>query len=144
MALDPADWLLTAEERANPRTTLDDLHPDGTAWSTQNLVRPLIHGATYFAELAERIAAGCLVDSRAVRAFVRVEKLDHIPGAFGVEIARARMPEAAPRRPPPASASTSPLPPRAAASPGARRRPMRCRSATTASRRNSAKSHPIR
>ena len=30
--------------------------------------------------LAERIAAGCLADRRAVRVFVRVEKLDRIPG----------------------------------------------------------------
>ena len=57
MALDPADWLLTREERGNPRTTLDDAHPDGTAWSTGNRVRPLVHGATYFAELAQKIAA---------------------------------------------------------------------------------------
>ncbi|GAA1849632.1 phospholipase D-like domain-containing protein [Microlunatus capsulatus] len=57
MALDPADWLLSQEERGNPRTTLDDAHPDDTAWSTGNQVRPLVHGATYFAELAEKIAA---------------------------------------------------------------------------------------
>jgi dihydroneopterin aldolase len=50
--------------------------------------------------LAERIAAGCLVDARAVRVFVRVEKLDRIPGALGVEIARARpSPEALPLHP---------------------------------------------
>ena len=40
--------------------------------------------------LAERVAAGCLADPRAVRVFVRIEKLDRIPGALGVEIARAR------------------------------------------------------
>lgn len=39
---------------------------------------------------AERIAARCLADPRALRAFVRVEKLDRIPGAVGVEIVRAR------------------------------------------------------
>ncbi len=55
--LDPADWLLSREERGNPRTTVDDVHPDGTAWSRGNLVRPLVHGATYFAELAGKIAA---------------------------------------------------------------------------------------
>ena len=51
------DWLLTAEERANADSRIDDRHPDGTAWSEGNLVRPLIHGATYFAELYERIEA---------------------------------------------------------------------------------------
>ncbi|MEU4227131.1 phospholipase D-like domain-containing protein [Nonomuraea sp. NPDC026600] len=38
------DWFLTDQERGNPVTKLD-------AWSTGNDVRPLIHGATYFAEL---------------------------------------------------------------------------------------------
>ena len=47
--------------------------------------------------LAERVAAGCLADPRAIRAFVRVEKLDRIPGALGVEIMRMRLPEGAPR-----------------------------------------------
>ncbi len=47
--------------------------------------------------LAERVAAGCLEDPRAIRAFVRVEKLDRIPGALGVEIVRMRLPEGAPR-----------------------------------------------
>jgi phosphatidylserine/phosphatidylglycerophosphate/cardiolipin synthase-like enzyme len=50
-------WFLTAEERGNPRTRLDAGHPDGEAWSTGNRVRPLVHGATYFAELFERIEA---------------------------------------------------------------------------------------
>ncbi len=39
---------------------------------------------------AERIADRCLVDRRAVRVFVRIEKLDRIPGALGVEIVRNR------------------------------------------------------
>ncbi len=47
--------------------------------------------------LAERVAAGCLADRRAVRAFVRIEKLDRIPGALGVEIVRTRLPAEAPR-----------------------------------------------
>jgi phosphatidylserine/phosphatidylglycerophosphate/cardiolipin synthase-like enzyme len=38
------DWFLTTEERGNPASRLG-------AWSTGNDVRPLIHGATYFAEL---------------------------------------------------------------------------------------------
>ncbi|MEV7965968.1 phospholipase D family protein [Sphaerisporangium sp. NPDC088356] len=41
-------WFLTDEERGNPATKLD-------AWSTGNDVRPLIHGATYFAELKTRV-----------------------------------------------------------------------------------------
>ena len=51
------DWLLTASERANAQTILDDRHPDDEAWSEGNLVRPLIHGSTYFAELFERLQA---------------------------------------------------------------------------------------
>ena len=54
---DLTDWLLTAEARGNPATRLDARHPDGRAWSEGNLVRPLVHGATYFAELYERIEA---------------------------------------------------------------------------------------
>ncbi|MDR8408179.1 phospholipase D-like domain-containing protein [Nonomuraea sp. 3-1Str] len=42
--MDFADWFLTQDERDNPATRLG-------AWTTGNLVRPLIHGATYFAEL---------------------------------------------------------------------------------------------
>jgi len=57
----PADdmlsWFLTATERDNPQTVLDDGHPGDEAWSTGNLVRPLVHGSTYFAELFERIEA---------------------------------------------------------------------------------------
>ncbi len=42
---------------------------------------------------AERVAEKCLADPRAVRALVRIEKLDRIPGALGVEIERNRLPE---------------------------------------------------
>jgi dihydroneopterin aldolase len=42
--------------------------------------------------LAERVAARVLADPRAVRVFVRIEKLDRIPGALGVEIVRSRLP----------------------------------------------------
>lgn len=41
--------------------------------------------------LAERVAERCLADRRALRVFVRIEKLDRIPGTLGVEIARARV-----------------------------------------------------
>lgn len=42
---------------------------------------------------AERLAEKCLADPRTVRALVRVEKLDRIPGALGVEIVRSRLPD---------------------------------------------------
>jgi phosphatidylserine/phosphatidylglycerophosphate/cardiolipin synthase-like enzyme len=51
------DWLLTKSERANADSRLDDRHQGERAWSEGNLVRPLIHGATYFAELHERLQA---------------------------------------------------------------------------------------
>lgn len=47
--------------------------------------------------LAERIARGCLADIRVLRAFVRVEKLDRIPGALGVEIVRSQIGAETPR-----------------------------------------------
>lgn len=52
-----ARWLLTASERDNPHTRLDDPHPGETAWSTGNLVRPIVDGADYFAELHRVIEA---------------------------------------------------------------------------------------
>ena len=55
MAINPRDWLLSKSERANDHTALDAQHPDDEAWSRGNHVRPLVHGATYFAELRERI-----------------------------------------------------------------------------------------
>jgi len=51
MTNDPEDWLLTSQERGNPATTLDARHAGGAAWSAGNQVRPLVHGAAYFAEL---------------------------------------------------------------------------------------------
>ncbi|ANW67872.1 phospholipase [Mycobacterium sp. djl-10] len=44
------DWFLTEAERGNP-------HTDLPAWSSGNAVRPLVHGATYFAELAAEVEA---------------------------------------------------------------------------------------
>src|SRR3954447_16950729 len=52
---DPSTWLLSQAERANPRTRLDEPHPGQHAWSEGNLVRPLIHGSTYFRELYNAI-----------------------------------------------------------------------------------------
>lgn len=40
--------------------------------------------------LAERVAEAILIDPRAARVFVRIEKLDRGPGALGVEIVRDR------------------------------------------------------
>lgn len=51
------EWLLSAHERGNPDTRLDSRHPGNEAWSEGNEVRPLVHGATYFAELFDRIEA---------------------------------------------------------------------------------------
>jgi phosphatidylserine/phosphatidylglycerophosphate/cardiolipin synthase-like enzyme len=55
--MDPSDWLLTQTERGNPSTVLDDRHQGQQAWSTGNLVRPLIHGATYFQVLYDALEA---------------------------------------------------------------------------------------
>jgi phosphatidylserine/phosphatidylglycerophosphate/cardiolipin synthase-like enzyme len=55
--VDPSDWLLTRSERGNPSTVLDDHHEGEQAWSTGNLVRPLVHGATYFPVLYDAIEA---------------------------------------------------------------------------------------
>jgi len=53
---DPAAdrWLLTLRERGNPHTALNR-DADGAPWSAGNLVRPLVHGATYFARLYEEL-----------------------------------------------------------------------------------------
>lgn len=56
---------------------------------------------------AERVAEKCLADPRAVRALVRIEKLDRIPGALGVEIVRNRLPETV-RKVAPVAAETAP------------------------------------
>jgi phosphatidylserine/phosphatidylglycerophosphate/cardiolipin synthase-like enzyme len=60
----PSDWFLDATERGNPWTTLDSRHADRRAWTSGNRVRPLVHGADYFAELLaalEATGAGDLV-----------------------------------------------------------------------------------
>ncbi|MDQ1483163.1 MAG: hypothetical protein QOF35_1239 [Actinomycetota bacterium] len=48
------EWFLTTAERGNTSTRLDARHR-GVAFTEGNLVRPLIHGATYFGELHRRI-----------------------------------------------------------------------------------------
>ncbi|MEU7552848.1 phospholipase D family protein [Streptomyces sp. NPDC044571] len=52
-----SDWLITTGERGNPATRLDRRHLRGSAWSSGNRVRPLVHGKTYFAELLLAIRA---------------------------------------------------------------------------------------
>lgn len=52
-----ADWLLTAAERGNSATRIDDRHADGAAWTEGNSAAALVHGATYFAELLAGIRA---------------------------------------------------------------------------------------
>ena len=49
-------WFLTSAERGNPSTGLDARHLGGAAWTEGNMVRPLIHGSTYFAELHRRVS----------------------------------------------------------------------------------------
>ena len=54
---DPRDWLLSRAERGNPTTRLDDRHDDDRAWSEGNRVTALVHGAAYFRELHDVVAA---------------------------------------------------------------------------------------
>src|SRR5674476_1286424 len=49
-------WFLTSTERGNPSSRLYARHPGGAAWTEGNMVRPLIHGSTYFAELHRRVS----------------------------------------------------------------------------------------
>jgi phosphatidylserine/phosphatidylglycerophosphate/cardiolipin synthase-like enzyme len=55
--VDPAQWLLSRSERGNPSTVLDDRHDGDRAWSTGNLVTPLVHGSSYFPRLCEEVEA---------------------------------------------------------------------------------------
>jgi phosphatidylserine/phosphatidylglycerophosphate/cardiolipin synthase-like enzyme len=49
------DWFLTAGERGNPDTKIDERRGDGKSWTEGNLAEPLIHGKTYFARLVEAV-----------------------------------------------------------------------------------------
>src|SRR5688572_11951460 len=51
------DWFLAARERGNPDTEIDRRRGNGKAWTEGNLVEPLIHGATYFERLVEKVQA---------------------------------------------------------------------------------------
>jgi hypothetical protein len=50
------EWFLSADERGNPSTEIDAQRGPG-AWSFDNAVVPLVHGADYFRRLATRVAA---------------------------------------------------------------------------------------
>ncbi|MEU8225583.1 phospholipase D-like domain-containing protein [Kribbella sp. NPDC048915] len=52
-----AKWLLRIEERGNPGTDIDQVGDVDGSWVEGNLVRPLIHGATYFRRLYEELCA---------------------------------------------------------------------------------------
>lgn len=51
----PADWFLAPGARGNPDTVLDARHADGRSWTSGNLVRPLVHGSSYFGELLRAV-----------------------------------------------------------------------------------------
>src|SRR3954447_3072029 len=53
----PARWFLNHEERGNPDTRLHEESPGEQPWSEGNLVRPLVHGATYFRRLHDELSA---------------------------------------------------------------------------------------
>jgi phosphatidylserine/phosphatidylglycerophosphate/cardiolipin synthase-like enzyme len=58
------DWFLTASERGNPDTRIDQGHPDGVGWTGGNEITPLPHGATYFDALkaaVDETVAGDLI-----------------------------------------------------------------------------------
>jgi phosphatidylserine/phosphatidylglycerophosphate/cardiolipin synthase-like enzyme len=50
-------WFLRPDERGNPGTDIDRMGDVDGSWVAGNLVRPLIHGATYFRRLYEELCA---------------------------------------------------------------------------------------
>ncbi|MER7251283.1 phospholipase D-like domain-containing protein [Kribbella sp. NPDC000426] len=50
-------WFLRPDERGNPGTDIDRVGDIDGSWVDGNLVRPLIHGATYFRRLYEELCA---------------------------------------------------------------------------------------
>lgn len=52
-----AYWFLSGAERGNDATRVHAGGAGSSSWSEGNLVRPLIHGATYFARLHEELSA---------------------------------------------------------------------------------------
>ena len=57
MDSDAGSWFLSGAERGNPATAVQSSGAGQPAWSEGNLVRPLIHGASYFACLHEELTA---------------------------------------------------------------------------------------
>src|ERR1700712_902387 len=53
----PDDWLLRADERGNTATEVHSGRGGSPEWSEGNLVRPLVHGAVYFARLHAELTA---------------------------------------------------------------------------------------
>ena len=95
---DVTRWLLTATERDNPHTRLDDAHPGEQAWSTGNLVRPLVDGATYFQAFRKvvlplaapgLVTAGLLPAFFVWNEFLLALTLTRSPGAFTVPVSVA-------------------------------------------------------
>jgi phosphatidylserine/phosphatidylglycerophosphate/cardiolipin synthase-like enzyme len=50
-------WFLGPDERGNRTTGVDRLDETGGAWIDGNLVRPIVHGATYFGRLYDELTA---------------------------------------------------------------------------------------
>lgn len=49
-------WFLSAEERGNAHSEIDQRRGDGRGWTEGNAVTPLVHGATYFARLHQELS----------------------------------------------------------------------------------------
>jgi phosphatidylserine/phosphatidylglycerophosphate/cardiolipin synthase-like enzyme len=49
------EWFLNSNERGNPASEIQAGGAGAGSWSEGNLVRPLVHGATYFARLREEL-----------------------------------------------------------------------------------------
>ncbi len=54
---DPGSWFLSRAERGNLATNVHAGSAGSPVWSEGNLVKPLIHGATYFARLREELTS---------------------------------------------------------------------------------------
>jgi phosphatidylserine/phosphatidylglycerophosphate/cardiolipin synthase-like enzyme len=54
---DPGTWFLTRAERGNLATEVHAGRAGSLSWSEGNLVKPLVHGAAYFARLHEELTA---------------------------------------------------------------------------------------
>ncbi|UKA59468.1 phospholipase D family protein [Arthrobacter sp. FW306-2-2C-D06B] len=57
METDAGTWFLSRTERGNLATRVHAGGAGSSAWSVGNLVRPLVHGASYFARLHEELTA---------------------------------------------------------------------------------------